>query len=73
MICKRSLSVLAHVALHVRLLDSVQLLSLLFANPIFWLYCVPLHAINLLDHSTLECYHTVFAAPSETVPDFRID
>ena len=41
---------LVHAALHVRLLDSDQLLSLLLAVPIFLLCCVQLHADTLLDH-----------------------
>ena len=53
---------LEHAARHVRLLDSVQLLSPLLAIPAFLLDCVQLHASILLDHSTLECYHNVFAA-----------
>ena len=38
---------LARVALHVRLLDSVQLLSLLLAIQVFLLFCAPLCASTL--------------------------
>ena len=63
---------LVHAALPVRSLASVQLLTLLWAIPVFWLSCFQLHASSLLDHSTLECFHNVFAAPLRTAQDLRI-
>ena len=45
---------LVHAALHVHLLDLVQLLSLQLAIPVFQLFRVQFRAGSLLDHSTLD-------------------
>ena len=45
---------------------------LLLAFRVILLYCVQLRASTLFCHSKLECFHIVFATPSETVRDLRI-
>ena len=50
-----------------RSLDSIQLLSLLLAIPVFWQYCVQLHASTLLDNITLG----MFDCPVVNVCSFR--
>ena len=67
-----ALSAHALVVLRVRSLDFVRLLSLLLAFQVVLQHGVQLLVSILFDHSILDCFRNVFAAPSETARDPRI-